>query len=640
MKAMEANPAVMKRAEALLGEALARHHRAVDRLFLALMALQWVGGILAALMVSPRTWIGAASQTHISVYAAVFGGALLSALPVALAIARPGEAFTRHVIAAAQMLWSALLIHLTGGRIETHFHVFGSLAFLSFYRDWKVLVTATVVVAIDHAVRGLVAPQSVFGVASAASWRWMEHAGWVVFEDVFLVLACVSGLGEMRSIATRQAELEASKAGVEAVVEARTAELEEARRAAVAASGAKTHFLANMSHEIRTPMTAIIGYADLLLDPAQTPSDRVESLQTIRRNGQHLMEIINDILDLSKIEAGRMTVETIDTDPVQIAEEVRSLMQVRAGAKGVSLKVEYRFPLPVTFKSDPTRLRQILMNMVGNAIKFTEQGGVTIRVSLERGAKALLRFEVEDTGVGMTPEQQQRLFQPFSQADSSTTRRFGGAGLGLVISKRLALALGGDIVITSTPGKGTVATATVAAGAIDETALRRSVDARPSRSEGAPEAGANGAALRGRILLAEDGPDNQRLISFVLRKEGAEVEIVENGRAAAEQALEALERGNPFDLILMDMQMPVLDGYGAASLLRAKGYEGPIVALTAHAMPADRQRCLDAGCDDYATKPIDRVRLVELCARLMSDQSAAAGSADSIQPPPSTTSPS
>ena len=410
--------------------------------------------------------------------------------------------------------------------------------------------------------------------------------------------------------------------GLGTLLDRQNTALAAARAEADRANRLKSAFLANMSHEIRTPMTAILGYANLLLDAEQSASDRVNYVQTIRRNGDHLLSIINDILDLSKIEAGRMAVERIACSPFQIISEVVSLMRVRAAEKKLELEVEYRGPIPQTIQTDPTRFREILVNLVGNAIKFTARGGVRIVADLADPAAApepRLRVAVIDSGVGMTREQAARIFQPFAQGDSSTTRRFGGTGLGLAISRHLAELLGGGIRVDSRPGEGSTFVMTVLTGPLAGVAL---LDG-PPRTEtaggsGAPEPGKPASepaiALSGRILLAEDGPDNQRLISYFLKKAGATVEIADNGAVAVEKALQASAAGEPFDLILMDMQMPELDGYGATSMLRQKGYAGPIIALTAHAMDGDRQKCLKAGCNDYTTKPIDRKQLLRLSA--------------------------
>jgi signal transduction histidine kinase/CheY-like chemotaxis protein/HPt (histidine-containing phosphotransfer) domain-containing protein len=401
-------------------------------------------------------------------------------------------------------------------------------------------------------------------------------------------------------------------------VAVRTSEFLVAKDAAEAASRAKSDFLANMSHEIRTPMTAILGYSDLLLQQDVTKSEREDFVEIIHRNGDHLLGIINDILDISKIEAGRMTVEQIPCSPHQLANEAISLVRARAIAKNLFLQIEYRGPIPETIYTDPTRLRQVLINLLGNAVKFTELGGVRLVVCLldpPETPNPHIGFEVIDTGVGMKLEQWASIFQPFTQADTSTTRRFGGTGLGLAISKRLAQMLGGDITGTSAVGKGSSFLVRIETGPLQgvrlldgfSEALRATTD--QPHNKPAPD-----IRLSGRILLAEDGIDNQRFIAFVLEKAGVQVTVAEDGQVALDYVQSAQDEGNPFDVILMDMQMPVMDGYEATRRLRERGYTGPIIALTAHAMAEDRRKCLDAGCNDYATKPIDRQKLLATVA--------------------------
>ena len=392
-----------------------------------------------------------------------------------------------------------------------------------------------------------------------------------------------------------------------------TEELKRAKVAAEAANLAKSEFLANMSHEIRTPLTSILGYSELMFDECTIQPTR-ERLEIVKRNGEHLLSVINDILDLSKIEADRVVPECIPTSVVELLDDVLALVRRKADSKGLALEVRPDGPLPQHILTDPTRLRQILVNLINNAIKFTDTGSVcvTTRLLEAESVTPRLQFDVSDTGLGMSEGQIAKLFRPFVQADSSTTRKYGGTGLGLTISKRLARMLGGDIAVRSQPGRGSTFVVTVATGLLDNVSLvMQSPLPAPKTSLAAdPVCTVQPASpLSGHVLLAEDGPDNQILITALLKRRGVTVTVAANGRSATEMALECRSQNHAFDLILMDMQMPELDGYDAARLLRTAGYEGPVVALTAHALSGDRQKCLDAGCDDYLTKPLSRTEL-------------------------------
>ncbi len=383
--------------------------------------------------------------------------------------------------------------------------------------------------------------------------------------------------------------------------------LDHARKIADRANNMKSSFLANVSHEIRTPMTAILGCADLLLDAQTTSTERIDFTQTIRKNGEHLLGILNDILDISKIEAGRLKIEMIEVRLTEIVDEVIDLMQVRARDRAVALTVVRDGPeIERLIRTDPLRIRQILINLIGNAIKFTERGSVTVFVRANPdGDRLCAEVEVKDTGIGLSPEQIKVLFQNFEQGDSSTARRFGGTGLGLAISQRLARMLDGTIEVQSTVGEGSSFTF-----AFNAPLSANFVEASPSANTPAPP------LVRldhRRVLLVDDSHDNQRLVSTILRRAGAEVEVAADGRKALDAvALSASKR--EFDVILLDMQMPELDGYATARELRSSGYRGRIIALTGNAAEDDRGRCLDAGCDEYSVKPIDRARLLSLCA--------------------------
>ena len=312
-------------------------------------------------------------------------------------------------------------------------------------------------------------------------------------------------------------------------------ELQAAQQQAEAATRAKSEFLANMSHEIRTPMTAILGFSDVLLDEidwSNSPPHHRVAMETIKRNGEYLLDLINDILDVAKIEAGAMTIESVPVSPCNLVGDIASLMRVRAKEKSLALVVAFIGPIPQTIQTDPTRLRQILLNLVGNAIKFTAHGRVYITVRLDRAddCSPKLCFEVSDTGVGITPAQQIRLFRPFTQADASTTRKFGGTGLGLTITKQLTEMLGGHITVKSTPQHGSSFSVTVRTGPLDDVPMLEQMTEAGLIRDAMPRPTKRDRDLSCRVLLAEDGPDNQRLISFFLSKVGIELSLLRTGR--------------------------------------------------------------------------------------------------------------
>jgi two-component system, sensor histidine kinase and response regulator len=584
-------------------------YRQTDRLFAGLMAVQWIGGIIFALWISPRAWAGTTSSTHLHVWAAVVLGGLISLFPALLALMRPGRPSTRYTISAAQMLMGALLIHLTGGRLETHFHVFGSLAFLAFYRDWRVLVPATVVVALDHMLRGIFWPQSVYGVVVASEWRWIEHAAWVIFENIFLVVACRRAMAEMSETADRTAALEheartrqqaemdarSSQARTDAILEVAldcvilmdeagrivqfnpsaertfgysageavgrqfgdliiaadreahredlaryvasgvatglnrrmevtavrkngeafpvevaiapissdgtamfagymrditarrsneaalaeyTRDLEAAhetqrqnseqlatlvsqlrltQRRAEDATRAKSDFLASMSHELRTPLNAIILYSELLqeqTEDAGTDKQSISDLQKIQSAGKHLLELINGILDLSKIEAGKMVISRERFEVREMIEELLDTVGPLVRKNNNVLSLECASDVG-TMTSDLMKTRQILLNLLSNAGKFTRDGSITVAVARRMDEdQAFVEFTVTDTGVGMTTDQTQKVFDAFTQADVTTTRKYGGTGLGLALVSRFCDLMNGSVWVDSRPGEG------------------------------------------------------------------------------------------------------------------------------------------------------------------------------------------
>jgi two-component system, sensor histidine kinase and response regulator len=718
--------------------------RRTDRLFAWLMLFQWLAGIVVARVVSPLTWAGSTSRLHPHVLTAIFLGGAISIPPIYLGFFHAGRTVTRYWIAVSQMLTSSLLIHLSGGRIETHFHVFGSLAFLAFYRDWRVLIPATIVVAADHILRGIYFPESVYGVIVASQWRWMEHAGWVIFEDIFLIASCVRGEKEMWQIAERTALADRRLAELEATRET----LETAKEAAEAASRAKSDFLANMSHEIRTPLNGVIGMAHVLMR-RQLNVQQMQCAKVIEGSAQSLLWLVNDILDFSKIEAGKLELHATDFDLEEAVESVIEMLSQKAAEKKLEFGCSIQPRANRRFRGDRERLTQILVNLVGNAIKFTERGEVFVEVDLlaEQADGATLRFTVRDTGAGIPADRRDRLFKSFSQVDSSMSRKYGGTGLGLAISRQLVELMGGQITCESEIGKGSVfyfnitlalcetpaprRQATVGLQgmrilAVDDNAAYREIlqnqltswgfdavtaphaeqamiELRRARDAGRPFCmaildfvlpGLNGMQLgaeikadptlrdthllmltamqqlidaeeikrtgithcltkpmrqsqmfdaimetvlatdakaaqpaaipagsptsgrsrQAHLLLAEDNPVNQTVAFELLQDSGFTCDVANDGNAA----VEAVQRQH-YDLILMDCQMPGMNGFDATRKIRQleadgvlRGPRRPIIALTANAIAGDRDRCLAAGMDDYISKPIDPDLMVEV----------------------------
>ena len=734
------------RAEELHATAALAVARNTDKLFARLLVAEWVAGVVVALL-SPYTWEGTQSQRHIHVWAAIFLGGLITLFPAVLAVARPGWLLTRYVVACGQMLFGALLIHLTGGRIETHFHIFGSLAFLAFYWDWTVLIPASLVVMVDHVVRGLYFPKSIFGVLSASPWRIVEHGWWVVFEDVFLVYSCLQCQKLLATVALQRAELEEASRRMKSLERQRTAMAErkfkdifetmedgyleavpggattvvnpaavrlfgfreaaelqavpagelladdvnfetlmailerpdqprtrqarvrlkdgsirifegdarlvtridapsqtvavmfrdvtdrlradeeaQARLSADAANRLKSEYLAHMSHEIRTPMHAVLGLTNLALQTELTDRQR-DYLTKVQDSGRNLLCIVNDILDFSKVEAGKLDLEQVHFQLNEVLDGLASTMAGKVAERGLKLLVSVGSDIPNDLLGDPTRLGQVLLNLVSNAVKFTEQG--EIRVSVDRDDVArdeaiLLRFQVQDTGVGIAAEVLPILFTPFSQADSSITRKFGGTGLGLAICRRLVHLMQGELAVSSELGRGSTFTFTAlfgTAAAPEETvvdltgSLRSAPGATKIQSPRRPPVAiedlqATMSAVRGaRILVVEDNPINQQIARELLGNAGIVVDLASNGQEGVERLL-AFESASacPWDLVLMDLQMPIMDGYSATRAIRRNERFAslPILAMTAHVLAEERNRCFEVGMNDCVFKPIDK----------------------------------
>jgi signal transduction histidine kinase/CheY-like chemotaxis protein len=567
------SPAVHARAAELFARDRDEVFRTTDRWFAVLMMFQWLAGIAAALWISPRTWSGPMSQVHIHVWAAVFLGGAISFFPIALAITRPGRRETRYTIAVGQTLTSALLIHLTGGRIETHFHVFGSLAFLAVYRDWTVLVPATIVVAVDHFARGIFWPQSVYGVLSTSAWRSLEHAGWVVFENIFLVASCVRGVREMWQIAERQALLEA-------------------------ADQTKSEFLATISHEIRTPMNGIFGMTELALDTTDD-GDRRDFLLRTRACAASLMQILNDVLDFSKIEAGHCELERVGFRLDAVLDGVLDTLAVDADRRGLELVGSIAPGSPVHVLGDPGRLRQILVNLGNNALKFTERGEVEMRLAtVVTGDRLRLVGSVRDTGIGISAEKQGTIFDSFTQAHAGDPRNFGGTGLGLAIVQRLVRAMDGTVTVASAVDQGTTFTFTVM---LEPVAMAD--DPRP-RLDGI------------RALVVDGNPASARVLEETLASAGGVPSIV-TGDAVAE----ALRRVDP-DIVILSAPADIAEADGLAALVPDAV---PVVIL------ASIRRIAAANARTHAAavlaKPAKQRAVVEAVAKLApgaSQRSAAA----------------
>ncbi len=713
---------VSQRANALFEQHREFIFKRTDRMFAGLMLFQWLAAVVAACVISPRAWAGANSHIHLHVWMAVILGGLITMFPAALAFVMPGKPLTRHVIAIAQMLVSALLIHLSGGRIETHFHVFGSLAILAMYRDWRVLFSSTLVVAADHFLRGIYAPQSVYGILAPENWRWLEHAGWVVFEDVFLILSCVQSLREMRAIAVRQAQLEASNEIIEAGAEklsesearfrslsefsptgifqtdgadqivyandrclailglktsigvaggwrhsihpedrdevaekyhvARAARAEvadefrlllpnkqvswavlrarallsddgeltgyvgtltditerkqteelmlQAKEQAETANEAKSMFLSRMSHELRTPLNSILGFGQLLEMSDRSADDR-ESISHIMKAGKHLLELINEVLDIARVESGKFTVSLEPVSVAEIVNEAVALMGPFAAQRSVRLHSDLDIVENQFIKADRQRFKQVCLNILSNAIKYNREGG-SVTVSYGGVTNGTFSITFTDTGIGIRPEMMTRLFTPFDRLDTEASG-IDGTGLGLSVSKSLVEAMMGQIRVESEPGIGS--TFSVDLPLSDD-------PARNSAQVGEIEPGATHPdEVQARtVLYIEDNPANLRLVAAILeRRPGITLVSALQGGLGVEMA-----RLHRPDLTLLDLDLPDVSGHDVLRRLKndPDTKDIPVIMLTADATCGQEQKLRKSGASGYLTKPFEVRQFLEV----------------------------
>jgi two-component system sensor histidine kinase/response regulator len=713
-----------------------RIYRRTDSLFACLLILQWLTAVAISIWVTPQAWIGTASQIHPHARAAVLLGGIVCSFPLLMIWKRPGQPLTRHSVAIAQMLTSALFIHLTGGRIETHFLVFGSLAFLAFYRDWRVLLTGSVVVAADHLLRGVFWPDSLFGVHEPDLSRALEHLGWVVFIDIFLCLSIRESLREMRHVAGHQAELETLNVLVESKVSLRTAELAaseegfrqlcaaapigiyqtdsagrclyvnhrwteisglsaekslgdgwieaiypddrksfredwatavrsgvdfereyrvllptqeirwvcarakalrvtpneytgqvvttediterkraetelaQARDVALESASLRADFLAHMSHEIRTPMNAVLGMTELLLDTDLTSKQR-EFGRTVRESAERLLVILNDILDFSKIEAGKLSLEEEDFDLREIIEDTLELLAESAHSKGLELAGLLQPNTPTHLRGDSWRIRQVLTNLLGNAIKFTKSGEVVVYVSEERrdAHHLTMRFEVLDTGIGIAAEAQAPLFQAFAQAEGSSSRQYSGTGLGLAICQRLVELMKGEIGLRSELSHGSLFWFTAQ--------LRHPVASIRLKQRPAD-------CLRAiKVLVVDDNRTNGRILHYQL----SGLNMHDDYASSAEEALQMLRAaavaGTPYPLAILDMQMPTMSGLALARIMQSEPALSSTrkIILTSLGLRLQNHIMQDAGISECLFKPVKEARLLGCLTRIMREAS-------------------
>lgn len=423
--------------EKLFEENQLRLRKRADRAFGWLMLGQWAFAVLLSCIFTPYTWNGEVQSIHIHVWTSVVLGGVISSLPLYFSFVKPGEKIGGYVIGVAQMCFSALFVHLMAGRIEGHFHIFGSLAFLSIYRNWRILVIASALIIFDHFIRGFYFPFSIYGVNTGVEWRWLEHAGWVVFEDAFLIYTCIYTTNEMRQTAFTHCELMNARLDTENL------------------NIRRTQFFSLISHEIRTPLSGIIGFSDFLKD-SPIPAEQKEYVSIIKQCSDTLLKLVNDLLDFSRIDSGRLDIDPHLFKTKDIRDYLENVFSLQCQKKNLQFYFEITEDVPEELIGDSHRIRQVLTNLVGNAIKFTEAGSIRVRLSRQHSKGDIYRWSIEDTGVGIRKDNLAKIFSPYTQEFSSTARQYGGSGLGLAISKKLVELMDGQLNVESTLGKGTV----------------------------------------------------------------------------------------------------------------------------------------------------------------------------------------
>lgn len=428
--------------ESLFEEHQLRLRTRADRAFGWLMLVQWAVAIVLAVSLSPYTWQGENPEIHIHVWTAILLGGIIASLPLYYSFVKPGDKAGGYVIGVAQMCFSALFIHLMGGRIETHFHVFGSLAFLSIYRNWRILVLSSALIILDHFIRGFYFPYSIYGVSTGVEWRWLEHAAWVVFEDACLIYTCIYATKEMKQTAFTHCELMNARLDTENL------------------NIRRIQFFSVVSHEIRTPLNGIIGFTDFLKE-SPIPTEQKEYVSIIKQCSDTLLKLVNDLLDFTRIDSGRLDIDPHLFKTKDIRDYLENVFSLECQKKNLHFQFEISNDVPEELIGDSHRIRQVLTNLVANAIKFTETGSIQVRVRKLQPDGNVYCWCVEDTGVGIRKDYLSKIFSPYTQEHSSTARQYGGSGLGLAISKKLVELMGGQLNVDSTLGKGTTFSFTI-----------------------------------------------------------------------------------------------------------------------------------------------------------------------------------